>query len=24
VFRAAGAETGGDWLPRPYAETPTD
>ena len=24
VFRAAGAETGGDWLPRPYGETPTD
>jgi cytosine/adenosine deaminase-related metal-dependent hydrolase len=24
VFRAAGAETGGDWLPRPYAETPTE
>jgi cytosine/adenosine deaminase-related metal-dependent hydrolase len=24
VFRTAGAQTGGDWLPRPYAETPTD
>ena len=24
VFETAGAQTGGDWLPRPYAETPTD
>jgi hypothetical protein len=23
VFSAAGADTGGDWLPRPYEETPT-
>ena len=23
VFRTSGAATGGDWLPRPYAETPT-
>ncbi len=23
VFRTSGAMTGGDWLPRPYAETPT-
>jgi 5-methylthioadenosine/S-adenosylhomocysteine deaminase len=22
VFRTSGAETGGDWLPRPYTETP--